>query len=96
MVTEGKISLSKKLTTEMLADFLDETRRCCNDAKLHGWIGNEIPVRREQANPESMILSADRDGCCAETWKLVTDGPGRRTLVVVTPVELEAYVPTTR
>ena len=23
-----------------------------------------------------MILSADRDDCCAETWKLVTDGSG--------------------
>ena len=23
-----------------------------------------------------MILSADRDDCCAETWKPVTDGSG--------------------
>ena len=23
-----------------------------------------------------MTLSADRDDCCAETWKLVTDGSG--------------------
>ena len=61
-----------------------ETPRCCDDAKLHGWIGNEIPVRREQANPGSAILSADRDDCCAETWKLVNNGPGMRTLVVVT------------
>ena len=37
---------------------------------------NEIPVRREQADPESVIRSTDRDDCCAETWKLVTGGTG--------------------
>ena len=63
MVTESKISLSKKPTKEMLADFL--TKHV--DAKLHGRIWNEIPVKREQANLESVILSADRDDCCAET-----------------------------
>ena len=52
----------------MLADFLTK--------HVDGWIGNEVPARREQADPESVVLSADRDDCCAETWKLVTDGPG--------------------
>ena len=38
--------------------------------------GTEIPVRREQGNPECVIISADRDDCCVETWKLITDGSG--------------------
>ena len=54
----------------------DETCRCRNDAKCDGLIGNEIPVRREQGNPESVILSDDRDDFCAETWKLVINGSG--------------------
>ena len=33
-----------------------KTRRRCDDAKLHCWIENEIPVRREQANLESVIF----------------------------------------
>ena len=45
MVTEGKISLGKKPTKEVLADFLTKfvdaaTIKSC----MHGWIGNEIPV----------------------------------------------------
>ena len=75
MVTEGKISLGKRPTKDVCR-LSHETRRCCNDAKLLGWIGNEIPVRRELAHPESVILSADRDECCAETWTLVTDDSG--------------------
>ena len=76
MVTEGKISLGKKPTKEMLADFLTKHVDAATMRELHGWIGYEIPVRREQTNSESVILSADRDDCCAETWELVTDGSG--------------------
>ena len=39
MVTEGKVTLGKKPTKEMLADFPHETRRCCDDAALHDWFG---------------------------------------------------------
>ena len=51
----GVSAILVKLTKEMLADS-HETRRCCDDAKLHCWIENEIPVRREQANLESVIF----------------------------------------
>ena len=57
-ITDGKISLGKKPTKEMLAGF-HVTRRCCNGAKLYGWVGNEIPVRRVQTNPERVMLLAD-------------------------------------
>ena len=76
MVTEGKITFGKKPTKEMRTDFLTKHVDAATMLKLHGWIGDQIPVRREQANPESVTLSADRDDCCAETWKLVTDGSG--------------------
>ena len=64
MVPEGKISLGKKPTKEMLADFLTKhvdaaTMQSCKAGYGMG------PVRREQANPESVILSSDRDDCCA-------------------------------
>ena len=58
MVTEGKISLGKKPTKEMLADFLTK--------HVDGWFGNEIPVRREQADPESVVLSANRRLLCRD------------------------------
>ena len=54
MVTEGKISLGKTPTKEMLADFFNETRRRCNDAELRDWIGIESSIRREQADVESL------------------------------------------
>ena len=75
MVTEGKISLGSKPTKDMLGRHSHDTFRCCN-LQLHGWIGNEIQVKRDQAYPESVILSADRHDCCAETWKLICDGSG--------------------
>ena len=76
MFTEGKISLGKKPTKEVLADFL--TKHVDAATMLNCMAGLEIrvPVRREQANPECVLLSADRDDCCAETWKLVTHGSG--------------------
>ena len=67
------------------------SREHVDAATMHGWIGNEIPVRRKQADPESVILSADRDDCCAERWKLVTDGSGDANSGVV---EQEVYVTT--
>ena len=76
LVTEGKISLGKKPTKEMFADSLTKH---VDAATMQSWmagLGMRFPVRREQTNPESVILSADRDDCCTETWKLVTDGSG--------------------
>ena len=52
MVTEGKSSFGKKPTKEVLADFLSKHVDAATMQSLHGWIGNEIPVRREQANLE--------------------------------------------
>ena len=59
-VTEGKISLGKNSPKEVLAGLLTKhvdaatmLQRCCNDAELRGWIGNEMSIRREQADFES-------------------------------------------
>ena len=64
------------LAKEILADVSLGARRCCGGAELRGWAGSGVPVRREQANPESVIPSVGRDDRCAETWKLVTAGSG--------------------
>ena len=85
MVTESRISLGKKPTREMLADFLTKHVDAATMQSSMAGLGMRFHFGREQAHPESVILSADRDDCCAETWKLVTDGPGMRTLVVVFP-----------
>ena len=51
MVTGVKISI---------CGLSHEARRCCNDAKLHGWIGYEVPVGRKQADSESVMTSKRR------------------------------------
>ena len=55
MVTEGKISLGKMPTKEMLADFVTKHVDAANDAELHGWIGYEVPVGSKQADSERVI-----------------------------------------
>ena len=55
LVTEGKISLGKKPTKEMLADFLAKHVDACNDAELHDWTGYEVPVGRRQADSERVM-----------------------------------------
>ena len=69
MVTEGRISLGKKPTKQMLADFLTKHVDATTMQSCMAGLG-------KQTNSESVILPADRDDCCAETWKLVTDGSG--------------------
>ena len=77
MVTEGKVTLGNKPTKVMLADFLTKHVDAATMQSCMAGLGMRFQsVRREQANPESTILSADRDDVCAETWKLVTNGSG--------------------
>ena len=67
MVIEGKISFGKNPAKEMPSDLL--TKHVDAATMQSGWIENEISVRREQPNTESVILSVDRGDCCAETWE---------------------------
>ena len=72
---ESKISLGKKPSKEML-DSLTKHIDAAPMQSCTAGLGKKFSVKRFQGNLERMILSIDTDDCCAETWKLVTDGSG--------------------